>query len=89
MVKPFIEKSTNTIDEYQECSCEYSIGLVEDADQEVYTNSNLPNLIEIDIAFYMHLVHILELNSAHVQCIVQPGVTAAVCVSKPVERMFS
>ena len=35
----------------------------------------------------MHLVHILELNSAHVQCIVQPGVTAAVCVSKPVERM--
>ena len=37
----------------------------------------------------MHLVHILELNSAHAQCIVQPGVTAAVFVSKPVERMFS
>ena len=33
--QPFIETSTNTIDEYQEYSCEYSIGLVEDADQEV------------------------------------------------------
>ena len=35
MVKRFIETSTNTIDEYQECSYEYSIGLVEDADQEM------------------------------------------------------
>ena len=84
-----LKRQNNTIDEYLECSCEYSIGLVEDADQEVSSNSKLPNLIQTDISFYLHLVHILELNSAHVQCIVQPGVTAAVFVRKPNERMFS
>ena len=88
MVKPFTETSTNTIDEYLECSCEYLIGLVEDADQEMSSDSKLPNLIQTDIAFYLHLVHILELNSTDVQCIVQPSVTAAVFVRKLDERMF-
>ena len=64
-------------------------GLVEDADQEMSSDLKLPNVIQTNIAFYLHLVHILELNSTDEQCIVQPSVTAAVFVCKLDERMFS
>ena len=38
---------------------------VEDA-TEIAFNSNLPNLIDLDVELYMHLIH--KLNSAHVKC---------------------
>ena len=44
---------------------EYSTCSVEDA-TEVAFNSNLPNLIDLDVELHMHLIH--KLNSAHVKC---------------------
>ena len=44
---------------------EYLTCYVEDA-TEVAFNSNLPNLIDLDVKLHMHLIH--KLNLAHMKC---------------------
>ena len=57
-VKLDVEINRRTYVEYSTCS-------VEDATEAAF-NSNMPNLIDLDVELHMHLIR--KLNSAHVEC---------------------